>query len=276
MNLPDFEYTRPTTLDEALEILRADPEARALAGGQTLIPAMKQRLNRPSMLVDLRAIPELRGIELDGTHLSIGAMTRHAETAGHEGVCAKIPALARLASGIAHPQVRQMGTMGGSLANNDPAADYPAAVLGLAAEIETTRRRIAADDFFTGLFETALEPGELILRVHFPIPRRAGYNKIASQASGYVTTGAFVADFDDRVRVAINGAGPCVFRQADFERALSEDFSVEALSGLKQDPEPLNADMHASKAYRAHLTGVAAARAVTMVLEQTKQIRKIA
>lgn len=270
MNLPGFDYACPATLDEALRLLDADPEARALAGGQTLIPTLKQRLTRPSMLVDLRRLPELRGIEVSASHVTVGAMTRHAETAAHAGLRAAVPALSHLAGGIAHPQVRHMGTMGGSVANNDPAADYPAAVLGLGAVIETTRRRIPADAFFLGLFETALAPGELVLRFHYPIPRRAGYHKIASQASGYVTTGCFIADTDAGIRVAVNGAGPCAFRQHDFEAALSAAFSPEALAGLVQPAAGLNSDMHASADYRAHLVGVAARRALDMALRQAE------
>lgn len=269
MNLPAFDYHRPTSLDEAVAILRADPEARALAGGQTLIPTLKQRLTRPSQLVDLRMLPELRGISVDGDTVTIGAMTRHAETAGSAQVRAAIPALAFLAGGIAHPQVRHMGTMGGSIANNDPAADYPAALVGLGAEVETTRRRIPADDFFTGLFSTALEPGELVLRIRFPRPRRAGYCKIPSQASGYVTTGCFIAQTQDGVRVAVNGAGSCVFRQTALEAALECSFAPEALDGLEQDPKGLNNDIHASAAYRAHLVGVAARRALDRALAAT-------
>ncbi|MCB1447825.1 MAG: xanthine dehydrogenase family protein subunit M [Rhizobiaceae bacterium] len=266
MNLPAFEYRRPASVDEAVAILRDDPDARPLAGGQTLIPTLKQRLARPTQLVDLRGLAELRGIAVDADGVVVGAMTRHAETAGHPGLRAAIPALSHLASGIAHPQVRHMGTMGGSIANNDPAADYPAAIVGLGAEVVTTIRSIAADDFFTGLFSTALEPGEIVLRIRFPKPLRAGYCKIPSQASGYVTTGCFIAEAADGIRVAVNGAAACVFRQPDFEAALGRDFSVHALEGLVQAPDGLNNDMHASAAYRAHLVGVAARRALEQAL----------
>jgi carbon-monoxide dehydrogenase medium subunit len=265
--LVDFDYARPRTLAEAQALLAANPEARPLAGGQTLIPTLKQRLARPTLLVDLQALPELRGIEVGETHVTVGALTRHAQTAAHPGIVRAIPALAFLAGGIAHPQVRHRGTMGGSVSNNDPAADYPAALLGLGAEVHTTARAIAADDFFTGLFSTALEPGELVLRIRFPIPRRAGYCKLANPASGYVTAGCFIADVGDgRVRVAVNGAGPCVFRQSALEAALAADFSSAALAGFRQDPQGLNADLHASAAYRAHLVGVAAQRALAMAL----------
>lgn len=269
----DFDYARPRTLQEALDLLASNPEARALAGGQTLIPTLKQRLARPALLVDLQDVPGLRGISVEGGFVTVGAMTRHAETASDPGVRAAIPALAHLASGIAHPQVRHVGTMGGSISNNDPAADYPGALLGLGAEVQTHRRRIAADDFFTGLFSTALEPGELVLQVRFPVPVRAGYCKIANPASGYVTAGCFIADFGQgRVRVAVNGAGPCVFRQPALERALADDFSPAALAGFRQDPQGLNADLHASAAYRAQLVGVAARRALAMALAAPSQL----
>lgn len=268
----DFDYARPRSLAEALALLAADPEARPLAGGQTLLPTMKQRLARPTLLVDLQGLAELRGITVEDDVVSIGAMTRHAETATDPRIAKAIPALTALASGIAHPQVRHVGTLGGSISNNDPAADYPAALVGLGAEVQTTQRRIAADDFFTGLFSTALAPGELVLRVRFPVPVRAGYCKIANPASGYVTAGCFIADFGDgRVRVAVNGAGPCVFRQRALEQALARDFSVAALAGFRQDAQGFNADLHASAAYRAQLVAVAAKRALAMALATTPE-----
>lgn len=264
----DFDYARPRTLDEALALLAAHPEARPLAGGQTLLPTLKQRLARPTLLVDLQALPELRGITIDDRTVTVGAMTRHAETASHAGLAAAVPALAFLAGGIAHPQVRHMGTMGGSISNNDPAADYPAALLGLGATVVTNRRHIAADAFFTGLFSTALEPGELVLRIRFPVPRRAGYCKLANPASGYVTTGCFIAETAPiTVRVAVNGAGPCVIRLGALEKALSVDFSPAALAGFRADAQGLNSDLHATAAYRAQLIGVAARRALAMALQ---------
>jgi aerobic carbon-monoxide dehydrogenase medium subunit len=263
----DFDYARPASLAQALDLLASDPEARPLAGGQTLIPTMKQRLARPTLLVDLQGLTELRGIEVSAEFVTVGAMTRHAETAGHPQLAAAVPALAFLASGIAHPQVRHVGTMGGSISNNDPAADYPGALVGLGAHVQTTRREIPADAFFTGLFSTALEPGELVLRVRFPIPLRAGYCKNANPASGYVTAGCFIADFGPAgVRVAVNGAGPCVFRLPELERKLAEDFSAAALAGFRLAPRGLNSDLHASAAYRAQLVGVAARRALDMAL----------
>ena len=267
----DFDYARPASLAEALALLEADADARPLAGGQTLIPTLKQRLAHPTLLVDLQGLRELRGIEVGKDFVTVGAMTRHAETASHAGLAAAIPALAFLASGIAHPQVRQVGTMGGSISNNDPAADYPGALVGLGARVQTTRREIPADAFFTGLFSTALEPGELVLRVRFPIPRRAGYCKIANPASGYVTTGCFIADFGDAVRVAVNGAGPCVFRLPELEQALARDFSPAALAGFSLSPQGLNADLHASAGYRAQLVAVAARRALAMALAPQPQ-----
>ena len=264
----DFDYARPRTLDEALSLLAAHPEARPLAGGQTLLPTLKQRLARPTLLVDLQALPELRGITIDDRTVTVGAMTRHAETASHTGLAAAIPALAFLAAGIAHPQVRHMGTMGGSISNNDPAADYPGALLGLGATVETNRRVIGADAFFTGLFSTALEPGELVLRIRFPRPRRAGYCKLANPASGYVTTGCFIAETaPGAVRAAVNGAGPCVFRLGALEQALAADFSPAALAGFRADARGLNSDLHATAAYRAQLIGVAARRALSMAVQ---------
>ncbi len=262
----DFDYARPTSLQEAESLLTRHADAWALAGGQTLIPTLKQRLVRPTLLVDLQALGEMQGIQVGEGEVVVGAMTRHADVATHAGLAAAIPALADLASGIAHPQVRHMGTLGGSIANHDPASDYPAALLGLGATVRTQRRRIAADAFFTGLFATALEPGELVLAVHFPRVHKAAYIKFAQPASGYVTTGAFVALTDGGVRVAINGAAPCVFRQTEFEAALGARFTPDALLPLRQAEAGLNADLHASAAYRAQLVQVAARRAVAVAL----------
>ncbi|WP_322061841.1 xanthine dehydrogenase family protein subunit M [Paraburkholderia sp. J63] len=263
----DFEYARPATLDEATKLLADNPEARPLSGGQTLIPALKQRLNRPALLVDLQAIDALRGIEVNDEWVSVGAMTRHAEVAAHPGIAAAIPALAFLAGGIADPQVRHQGTIGGSISNNDPAADYPSAVVGLGAQVVTTHRVIAADDFFTGLFSTVLEHSEIVTRVRFARPRRAGYCKLPNPASGYVMAGCFIAQFAADTRVAVNGAGPCVFRQRAFEEALSARFELAALEHCAQDAAGLNADMHASAAYRAQLVKVAAKRALARALQ---------
>ena len=271
MSLPDFTYRRPASLDEARDMLASDPEARPLAGGQTMIPALKQRLLRPSTLVDLQDIPEMKGVEIGAEWISIGAMTPHAVTATHPGIRAAIPALSHMAGNVSHPQVRNLG---GSIANNDPAADYPAALLGLGAEVETTARRIVADDFFLGLFTTALEPRELVLRIHFPRPDRCGYKKFANLASGYVTTGAFVANGPAGLRVAVNGAGPVVFRFGEAEKRLAGDFSPAALAGLRLPPDGLNNDIHASAAYRAQLAVVATRRALDAALAELPESAK--
>lgn len=259
----DFAYHRPSSVADAVKILSADPDARPVSGGQTLLPALKHRLNRPSALVDLSAIAELRGIRREGDRIVIGAMTRHADVANSAEVKAAIPVLARMADSIGDLQVRNRGTIGGSVANNDPAADYPAAVLGLGATIVTSRRRIAADDFFQGMFTTALEPGELLTAIEFPIPEKAGYAKMKNPASRYVMTGAFVAKTKSgEVRVAINGAGPCVFRQTEMEKALAANWSPDAVANIRQSPDGLNSDIHGSAEYRAHLVTVMAKRAV--------------
>ena len=257
-----FEYHRPQTLSGALADL-AKPDAKALAGGMTLIPTMKQRLAAPSALIELRDIPELTGVARDGGNLTIGAMTRHNEVNRNPVVQAAIPALAKLAGGIGDPQVRNRGTIGGSLANNDPAADYPAAVLALGATVVTNKRQIAADDYFTGLFETALESGELITQVSFPIPQKAAYMKFENPASRYALVGVFVAKTAGGVRVAVTGAGEHgVFRASAMEAALSANFSASALDGVSVPASGLNSDIHADAEYRAHLIGVMARRAV--------------
>lgn len=258
----DFAYHKPSSVADAVKILAADPDARPISGGQTLLPALKHRLNKPSSVVDLSAIAELRGVKREGDKIVIGAMTRHVEVAESPEVKAAIPALARLAGSIGDIQVRNRGTIGGSVANNDPAADYPSAVLALGATVVTSKRRIAADDFFQGMFTTALEPGELLVAVEFPIPQKAGYAKMKNPASRYVMAGAFVAKTAVGVRVAINGAGPGVFRQSAMEQALSANWSPDAVAGIKQDADGLNSDIHGSAEYRAHLVTVMAKRAV--------------
>lgn len=258
----DFAYHKPSSVADAVKILAADPDARPISGGQTLLPALKHRLNKPTSVVDLSAIAELRGVKREGDKIVIGAMTRHVEVAESPEVKAAIPALARLAGSIGDIQVRNRGTIGGSVANNDPAADYPSAVLALGATVVTSKRRIAADDFFQGMFTTALEPGELLVAVEFPIPQKAGYAKMKNPASRYVMAGAFVARTAGGVRVAINGAGPGVFRQTAMEQALSANWSPDAVAGIKQDADGLNSDIHGSAEYRAHLVTVMAKRAV--------------
>jgi aerobic carbon-monoxide dehydrogenase medium subunit len=257
-----FEYHRPQSLSGALADL-ANPDAKALAGGMTLLPTMKQRLASPAALIDLKNVPELAGVAREGDNLVIGAMTRHADVARSNVVQSAIPALVWLARGIGDPHVRNMGTIGGSLANNDPSADYPAAALALGATIVTNKRRIGAEDFFKGLFETALETGELITQVSFPIPQRAAYTKFPNPASRYALVGVFVAKTASGVRVAVTGAGQNgVFRLTEFETALNANFSPATLAGLSAPAGGLNSDLHADADYRAHLIGVMAKRAV--------------
>ena len=257
----DFNYHRPTSIDEAKQILSSCEDAMLVAGGMTLLPTMKMRLARPSDLVDLSAIDGLDDISDNGDAIVIGAMTRHADVASSDVVRNAIPALADLADSIGDAQVRNRGTIGGSLANSDPAADYPAAVLGLNATIVTDQREIAADDYFKGLFETALNEDEVLLSVSFPKPDKAAYAKFPNPASRYAVAGVMVARTGDGVRVAVTGAGACAFRATAFEDALNGSFSADALAGLSVDAEDLNSDIHASAAYRAHLVGVMAARA---------------
>ncbi len=258
----DFNYHHPSTLAEAAKALADSDDAKLLAGGMTLLPTLKQRLANPGDLIDLSGIAELKGIKLEGATLVIGAMTNHAEVAHSAEVRRTIPALAMLAEGIGDPQVRNRGTIGGSISNNDPAADYPAAVLGLGATVQTNKRRIAADDFFKGLFETALEDGEIVTAVSFPKPEKAGYAKFPNPASRYAMVGVFVAKTGAGVRVAVTGAGPVVFRQREMEQALSANFSADALTSIRVSPAGLNSDIHGSAEYRAHLVGVMARRAV--------------
>lgn len=257
-----FEYARPSSLAEAVAAFRNAEEARWLAGGQTLIPTLKLRLARPALLIDLRDLPDLNGIRIEDGRVVIGAMTIHAEVAASPELRAALPALAALAGGIGDRQVRNMGTLGGSIAACDPAADYPAALLALGAEIRTDRRAMSADDFFLGMFETALRPDEVVTSAAFPLPRAAAYARFDNPASRYALAGVFVARFDGAVRVAVTGAAPAVFRAEAIERALSADFSPAALDGIAIDPDGLNEDMHASAEYRAHLIGVLARRAV--------------
>ena len=263
-----FEYHRPSSTKDALALGSNKEEARYLAGGQSLVQAMKLRLSSPSDLIDLGTIKELVGIKVSGSAVEIGAMTRHADVAGSKDVQKAIPALAMLAGIIGDRQVRHMGTIGGSLANSDPAADYPAAVLGLGATITTNKRKIEADKYFKGLFETALEPGELLTSVSFPVPKRAAYMKFKNPASRFALVGVFVADFGGgKVRVAVTGAGPCAFRQAEMEKALASKFAPDAVASIKVKQDGLNNDLHASPEYRAHLITVMAKRAVEAALK---------
>jgi carbon-monoxide dehydrogenase medium subunit len=258
----DFAYEKPIALSAAVGALEADFEAKALAGGQTFIPVLKQRLNKPSKVVDLAGLG-LSGITLSGDTLTIGATTTHGEVALSADVKRVFPALAHLASQIGDWQVRHRGTIGGSLANNDPSACYPSAVLATGATIVTDRREIKADDYFQGMFTTALEQGEIITKVIFPLPQKAAYQKFKNPASRYAMVGVFVAKFASGVRVAITGAGQGgVFRHAEAEAALSANFSPDAVAGIVTPSDDLNGDIHASAEYRAHLIGVMTKRAV--------------
>src|SRR3954454_4810435 len=243
----EFKYHRPGTVRQAANLLVKNEDAKVIAGGHTLIPVMKQRLASPPHLVDLSHIDGLNTIEMKGRALVIGATARHAEVASSAIVGEAIPALANLASQIGDPAVRHKGTIGGSVANNDPAADYPAAVLALGATVVTNRREIAADDYFQGMFATALEAGELIVRIVFPVPKRAAYQKFAHPASGYAMTGVFVAETSGGVRVAVTGAGPGVFRWKEAEAALAKNFAADAVARLRMPPDDLNEDIHASR-----------------------------
>jgi carbon-monoxide dehydrogenase medium subunit len=262
-----FDYRRPSTLSDAERALDALPGAKLLAGGQTLIPAIKLRLNHPQMLVDLGGIAGLNDIARRGDTLAIGAMARHADIAESQIVASTIAGLGHLAEGIGDPQVRNRGTIGGSLANNDPASDYPAGVLALNATLTTTKRTIAADDFFRGLFATALADNEILTEIAFPIPKRFAYAKFPNPASRFALVGVAVAAISTGVRVAVTGAGASgVFRIPAMEAALSKAFTPEALDGINVDASRLAGDIHADAAYRAHLIGVMARRAVRSAL----------
>ena len=258
----DFAYHKPSSVADAVKLLSADPDARPISGGQTLLPALKHRLNRPTSLVDLSGIAELKGVKREGDTITVGALTRHIEVQNSPEIKSAIPALAYMATVIGDIQVRNRGTMGGSVSNNDPAADYPAAVLALDATLVTDKRRIASDEFFQGMFTTALEPGELLVAIEFPVPEKAGYAKMRNPASRYVMAGVFVARTKGGVRVVVNGAGPGVFRQPEMEQALSANWSPKAVANIKQPSEGLNSDIHGSAEYRAHLVTVMAKRAV--------------
>jgi len=259
----NFTFHRPTTVRQAAGLLARNPDAKLLAGGHSLIPVMKQRLASPAALVDLGLVEGIVGVELKGRSVSIGAMTRHADVANSPVLKEVMPALASVPGSIGDPQVRNRGTIGGSIANNDPNADYPAACLGLGATIITNKRRIAADDFFTGMFSTALEEGEIIVRVSFPVAKKAGYEKFKHPASGFALVGVFVSKRGPDIRVAVTGAGANgVFRVNSFEEALKKRFSPKSIEGLTIPASGMNADIHASAEYRAHLVGVLARRAL--------------
>ncbi|MET0543007.1 MAG: xanthine dehydrogenase family protein subunit M [Variovorax sp.] len=259
-----FTLERPASIADAVKLASAG--GKVLAGGQTLLASMKLRLSAPEQLVDLAGIKELTGIRKEGNALVIGAMSRHLDVANSAEVKSAYPALADLASRIGDRQVRAMGTMGGSVANNDPAACYPSAVLGSGATVVTNKREIAADDFFQGLFTTALEEGELITAIRFPIPKRAVYEKLRQKASHFPLVGVFLAQFDGGVRVAVTGAGNGVFRHTGLEAALAKSFTPESAAGVRIDASELNSDLHASAAYRANLISVLTQRAVAKAL----------
>ena len=258
----NFNYHRATDLADAASKLKTGEDAKLLAGGMTLLPTLKNRLAQPSDLIDLAKIGGLKGIAVEGKEIVIKAMTPHVDVAGSADVQKAIPALAVLAGGIGDPAVRHRGTIGGSVANSDPAADYPAAVLGLDAVVETNERKINADAFFTGLFDTALNPGEIITAVRFKIPDRAHYMKFRHPASGYAVVGVMVAQYGAKVRVAVTGAGPCAFRVTEMETALEKAFAPASVANIKVPAANLLGDIHCSAEYRAHLVNVYARRCV--------------
>jgi carbon-monoxide dehydrogenase medium subunit len=259
----NFTFHRPTTVRQAAGLLARNPDAKLLAGGHSLLPVMKQRLANPSALIDLSLVEGLDSIEQKGRSIVIGAMARHVDVAKSPVVIAAMPGLAAVAGSVGDPQVRNRGTLGGSIANNDPNADYPAAVLGLGATIITNKRRIVADDFFTGMYSTALEDGEIIVKVSFPIAKKAAYEKFKHPASGFALVGVFASKRGSDIRVAVTGAGANgVFRVKSFEEALKKRFAAKSLEGMSIPATGMNSDIHASPEYRAHLVGVLARRAV--------------
>jgi carbon-monoxide dehydrogenase medium subunit len=259
--MENFNYHRPASIDDAVKALKGAADGKVMSGGMTLIPALKHGLAQPSDIIDLGGLKN-SGVSVGAT-VVIKAGTTHAEVAGNADLRKAIPGLAALAGGIGDPHVRHKGTIGGSIANNDPAADYPSACLGLGATIHTNSRKIAADDFFTGMFSTALEDGEVVTAVEFPIPKKCGYAKFPNPASLYAMVGVFAAQLaDGSARVAVTGAGAGVFRVADMEAALSKNFAASALNGVSVAAKGLNSDLHASAEYRAHLITVMAKRAV--------------
>jgi aerobic carbon-monoxide dehydrogenase medium subunit len=258
----EFTYVRPRSVQEAGAFLAANPDAKLLAGGMTLIPTLKQRLAQPTHLVDIAGLAELRGVSTADGQIVIGAATRHGEIETSPLVKQALPALAYLASQVGDPQVRNLGTIGGAVANNDPAADYPAAVLALDGTITTTRRDIAASDYFQGLFATALEPGEIVTRISFPVPLRAEYARFAHPVSGYAMAGVFIAETREGIRVGVTGVGPGVFRWQEAEKVLEQERSVEAIEKLTLDCTSFSRDIHGTPEYRANLAKVMTKRAV--------------
>ena len=258
-----FTFHRPTTVRQVASLLSKNEDAKLLAGGHSLIPVMKLRLASPGTIIDLSKVEGLSGVEVKTRSVEIGAMTKHVVVANDTALQQAMPGLAAVPASIGDPHVRNRGTIGGSIANNDPNADYPAACLGLGATIITNKRKIAADDFFKGLFETALEPDEIITKVSFPIAKKAGYEKFKHPASGFALVGVFVSKRGSEIRVAATGAGASgVFRVPAFEEALKKRFAPKSLEGLSVSTDGMNSDIHAGKEYRAHLVGVLARRAV--------------
>jgi carbon-monoxide dehydrogenase medium subunit len=262
-----FNYHKPTSVEEAQALFKAVEDGMFLAGGQTLIPTLKQRLAAPTDVIDLSGIAELSGIEVRDDRVSVGAFTRHADVADSAEIRRVLPVLSALAGQIGDGQVRNRGTLGGSVANSDPAADYPAAVVALGATVYTASRSISADDYFKDLFETALEPGEILSRIEFQCPTRAAYRKFPNPASRYATVGVLVADFSGDIRVGVTGAGPCAFRATALEEVLREQLSVEAVETVEVPDAGFNSDLHASAEYRAHLVKVMTKRAVADLLK---------
>jgi carbon-monoxide dehydrogenase medium subunit len=260
--MKDFEFHKPASVAEAVALLKAKPEAKLLSGGQSLLPVLKLDLAEPTDLISLAGCKELRDIRVDGDRIAIGALVTHDEVHRSEEIAKRIPALAHLAGSIGDAQVRNRGTIGGSVAHADPAADYPAALVGLGATIVTDRRKIAADSFFTGLFETALARDEIVVAVHVPVPKRAGYAKFAHRASKYALVGVMVAETATGVRVAVTGAATYVFRVPPMETALAASWAPDAIAGIAIAPADLVGDPEASAEYRAHLIGVMAKRAI--------------
>ena len=261
-----FNYHKPTTLDEAAALFRASDDPIYLSGGMTLIPTMKQRLAAPTDVIDLQGVEGLTGISVNEGTVSVGAFTRHVEVATSPDVAGAIPALAALAGDIGDKQVRNRGTIGGSIANSDPSADYPAAVVALGATVHTTTRAIRGDSYFHDLFETSLKPGEIVTRIDFPVPARAAYQKFSNPASRYAVVGGRGADFGGVIRVGVTGAGPCAFRANGIEEVLNANLTPDAVDAVEVPDAGFNNDLHASAAYRAHLVKVMTRRAVTAML----------
>jgi len=261
-----FNYHKPTNVTEAVDLFKASDDPMYLSGGMTLIPTMKQRLAAPTDVIDLSAVGEISGVSVDASKVSVGAFTRHNDVANSAEVIQALPVLAQLAGLIGDNQVRNRGTIGGSVANSDPAADYPAAVVGLGATVVTQERAIPGDEFFQNLFETALQPGEIITRIEFPRPTRAAYRKFPNPASRYAVVGVLIADFDGTIRVGVTGAGPCAFRASGIEEVLNASLDPAAIDTLEVPDAGFNNDLHASAEYRAHLVKVMAKRALSDLL----------